>query len=111
MMEKPPPSTCSLSMALMTSSSVMGSALDPLLLWMAHPLSQDRELTSAMKNRLESLFLKLTEFTASSHHPLRLKGSLIAVKRKSTKDALCAHLHCTCIALQCRRCCRHGMGI
>lgn len=32
MMEKPPPSTCSLSMALTTSSSVMGSALDPLLL-------------------------------------------------------------------------------
>ena len=32
MMEKPPPSTCSLAMALVTSSSVMGSALDPLLL-------------------------------------------------------------------------------
>jgi len=31
MIEKPPPSTFSLSMALMTSSSVMGSALDPLL--------------------------------------------------------------------------------
>ena len=33
MIEKPPPSTFSLSMARMTSSSVMGSALDPLLLW------------------------------------------------------------------------------
>ena len=33
MMEKPPPSTFSLSMARMTSSSVMGSALDPLRLW------------------------------------------------------------------------------
>ena len=32
MMEKPPPSTFSLSIARMTSSSVMGSALDPLLL-------------------------------------------------------------------------------
>lgn len=32
MMEKPPPSTFSLSMARVTSSSVMGSALEPLLL-------------------------------------------------------------------------------
>ena len=41
MMEKPPPSTCSLSMARTTSSSVMGSALDPLLLCVAQPSSQD----------------------------------------------------------------------
>ena len=33
MTEKPPPSTLSLSMARMTSSSVIGSALDPLLLY------------------------------------------------------------------------------
>lgn len=90
MMEKPPPSTCSLSMARMTSSSVMGSAFDPRLLCKGakHDIRAIRIITDLASGPNP---YKQPEEKRSHHRPTQRRPSSLG---QGLENTLRAELQC-----------------